>query len=218
LSHDPPPGQLRLAQILTMLMVPLAAIASALGLGLPDLYRETAWTVPQVRGQDFVTLVVVPALFAAPSKARRGSARGAIWIGLLGYLFYTYTGAAFAYRFNELFLLYVVLFSLSIFALVAIRNWDQRGQDPTKVRHRRASICYSRILDGVCSHAHRPLAGTDTSFPDHGRRARAHLASRCTHELCSMSLTSVSSCRWRSLPLFGSTKTDRGGSCWRVAS
>jgi hypothetical protein len=113
---------LRVAQILTGLIVLLAALASGVGLRMPGLYRDTAWTVPQVRGQDLVTcVVVVPALVMTVIAVRRGSVRGTmVWIGLLGYVFYTYTGAAFAYRFNELFLVYVALFSLSVFALVAV--------------------------------------------------------------------------------------------------
>jgi len=52
--------------------------------------------------------------------ARRGSPRATlIWQGLLGYLAYTYTGAAFAYGFNVLFLVYVALFSTTIAALIA---------------------------------------------------------------------------------------------------
>jgi hypothetical protein len=33
-----------------------------------------------------------------------------MWLGLLGYLAYTYAGAAFAYGFNALFPVYVALF------------------------------------------------------------------------------------------------------------
>jgi hypothetical protein len=105
---------------LTTLMIPLAALASAAGLFLPGLYRETDWVVPQNRGQDLITLLLVPILGASLLAARRGSVRATmIWLGLLGYLFYTYTGASFAYTFNRLFPVYVALFSLSIFALVA---------------------------------------------------------------------------------------------------
>ena len=111
---------LRTAQRLSVAILLLAAVASLGGLVIPGLYRETAWSLPQVRGQDLVTLLALPALAFALVGVRRGSARAAMaWIGLLGYVFYTYTGASFAYYFNEFFLIYVALFSLSIFALIA---------------------------------------------------------------------------------------------------
>ncbi len=113
-------SNLRIAGALTVLIILLAAPAALGGLLLPGLYRETEWVVPQVRGQDLVTLLALPFLAAAMRGAQRGSARATMmWIGLLGYIFYTYTGASFSYHFNYFFLLYVALFSLSVFALIA---------------------------------------------------------------------------------------------------
>jgi hypothetical protein len=113
------PG-LRIAWWLSTLIIPLAGIAAAGGLWIPDLYRNPAAIIPALQGQDLVTLLVLPLLALALLKAVRGSSRGTIvWLGLLGYLCYTYTGAAFAYYFNRFTLLYIALFSLSIFALVA---------------------------------------------------------------------------------------------------
>lgn len=114
-------GPLRVAFVLSWIVLMLAAIAAALGLLVPEVYRaETAWVVPQNRGQDAVTLVALMVIAVALRAAQRGSARGTlIWVGLLGYLAYTYTGAAFSYRFNELFLVYVALFSCIGAALIA---------------------------------------------------------------------------------------------------
>jgi hypothetical protein len=98
----------------------LAVLASALGLFMPSIYRETAWVLPQNRGQDLVTLLAVAVLLPVLPHARRGSPRATlIAFGLLGYLAYTYTGAAFAYGFNALFLVYVALFALCGAALIA---------------------------------------------------------------------------------------------------
>jgi hypothetical protein len=109
------------AYTLTLVITVLAAVAAAGGLLWDGLYRaETPWTSPQMRGQDLVTLLSLPFLVWTGNAARRGSARGALaWIGLLGYIFYTYAGAAFAYRFNEFVLIYIALFSLTVFALAA---------------------------------------------------------------------------------------------------
>jgi hypothetical protein len=106
---------------LTALIVPLAGIAAGVGLLIPHVYRDAEGVVPAIRGQDLLTLVTVPLLAAALRGAQRGSARASIiWLGLLGYLLYTYAGAAFAYALNELFLVYVALFALCLFTVVGV--------------------------------------------------------------------------------------------------
>jgi hypothetical protein len=108
------PARLRAAELASTMMVALAGSASAAGLFVPGLYSEVALE-PAMRGQDLVTLACLPVLLAAMRDAARGSPRAAvIWLGLAGYVLYTYVGAAFAYRFNELFLVYVAIFSLSL--------------------------------------------------------------------------------------------------------
>jgi hypothetical protein len=110
----------RLGERLSLAVVVLAAIASLAGLLVPGLYREGALRAA-MRGQDLVTLAALPVLAAALPGLRRGSANATtLALGLLGYLAYTYTGAAFAYRFNPLFLVYVALFSLSVTAVGAL--------------------------------------------------------------------------------------------------
>lgn len=110
---------LRVAWWLTAAMLPLIALAAIAGLVAADVYaRNPAKLIPALRGQDLVTLLALPVLGLALYRARRGSVRAMlIWIGLLGYMFYTYAGAAVGYAFAELTLLYVVLFSFSVFAL-----------------------------------------------------------------------------------------------------
>jgi hypothetical protein len=105
---------------LTFLLVPLSIAAAGGGVWVEGLYRDPAAVVPAMRGQDIVTLAASVLLLPAMRAAKNGSARGLLaWIGLLGYMVYAFTGAAFAYGFNELFLLYIALFAISIAALVA---------------------------------------------------------------------------------------------------
>ena len=112
--------RLRVAFVLSWLVTALAALAAAVGLLLPGVYRETAWVVPQNRGQDLVTLLALVVMVPVLRAAQRGSPRATlVWLGLLGYLAYTYTGAAFAYGFNRLFLVYVALFGGTGAALIA---------------------------------------------------------------------------------------------------
>lgn len=119
----------RVAYTLTALIVVLAAVAAAGGLFIRGLYREPAEFVPVLQGQDLVTLIASPVLAVSLLAAVRGSARARIvWIGLLGYMLYTYIGASLGYRFNQFFLLYVALFSLTIFTLVtAVSCTDVAG-------------------------------------------------------------------------------------------
>jgi hypothetical protein len=112
--------RLVIAHRLTVAVFVLASLAAGVGLFLPDVYRETDWVIPQNRGQDLVTLLALAVLLPSVKASRRGSPRGTlIWLGLLGYLAYTYTGAAFAYGFNKLFPIYVALFALAGAALIA---------------------------------------------------------------------------------------------------
>jgi hypothetical protein len=85
------------------------------------LYRyDTVTVAAQAIAQDLVTLVLgIPLLIVAMVLAARGSLRGKVLLtGTLGYFLYTYTSIAMMTAYNELFLLYVVLFSLSLFAFV----------------------------------------------------------------------------------------------------
>jgi hypothetical protein len=75
--------------------------------------------VVQAQAQDAVTLFIgVPVLVIALLAANRGSLRGRLLqTGVLGYFLYTYAAGAFGIWFNPLFLVYVALFGLSIFAV-----------------------------------------------------------------------------------------------------
>lgn len=110
----------RIATLLTLLVLVLVPVATGVGLLVPGFYRDAAWMVPQARGQDFVTLVVAePLLLGAMFAARRGHLGGRlVWMGVLGYMLYTYAMYSYTAYFNALFLVYVALFSASLFALV----------------------------------------------------------------------------------------------------
>jgi hypothetical protein len=108
----------KLAVALTPGLAVLAGVASAYGLLDPTLYAGSALG-DAMRGQDLLTLLTLPVLLATLPAVRRESAPATVvWLGLLGYLLYTYIGAAFAYPFNRLFLVCVAAFSLALGALV----------------------------------------------------------------------------------------------------
>jgi hypothetical protein len=106
---------------LATLLVPLMGFAALLGVAWTGLYRDPDVLVPQLVGQDWVTLVLAtPVLALALGRARRGSRLA--WIvalGVVGYAAYGYALYAFATRHNELFLVYVAILGASVWALVA---------------------------------------------------------------------------------------------------
>ena len=74
----------------------------------------------QARAQDIVTLFIgIPLLITGTYLNRKKSLRGQLLLtGALGYFLYTYTSLVFLAAFNNFFLLYVALFSMSLFAFV----------------------------------------------------------------------------------------------------
>lgn len=122
--------RLDMAELLSALIIPLTALAAVAGLVAPQIYgRNPVGLIPVLRGQDLVTLLALPALVAALRAAGRGSARGTlVWIGLLGYLWYTYAGAALGYAFGPFTLVYAALFGLLSFALVAALSGVNAGE------------------------------------------------------------------------------------------
>jgi multisubunit Na+/H+ antiporter MnhC subunit len=117
-----PTSTARTATVLTFVVVAAATIASIGGLAVHGLYTDdTTWATGALRGGDLATLVlVVPGLIATTLLARRGSVRARlVWGGLLGYGVYNFAFYVFGAAFNDLFLVHVVAFSASIFAVIA---------------------------------------------------------------------------------------------------
>lgn len=107
----------RLYVVASVTSLVVAAVASGVGLLVPGFYRDAAVLLPQLRGQDLLTLVVAcPALAVSLYAAVHGSLRGYVaWMGVTGYLLYTYTTYAFMTAFNTLYLAYVALFALTFY-------------------------------------------------------------------------------------------------------
>jgi hypothetical protein len=92
------------------------------------LYRfDTVSSAAQEKGSDLVTLVVgLPLLAVSTWLARRRSLRGRLLqTGTLGFFLYTYMSMAFNTAYNPLFLVYVPLFSLSLFTFIlSLMSYD----------------------------------------------------------------------------------------------
>lgn len=128
--------------ILSILIAVLAAVATATGLFFTDggqafefatvhgqmvriygdgLYQfDSASTVAQAKAQDVLTLfIALPLFLAGIYLTWKKSFRGRLLLtGLLGYFLYTYGSMSFASAYNPFFLIYVTLFSLSLFAFI----------------------------------------------------------------------------------------------------
>jgi hypothetical protein len=74
------------------------------------------------RGTDAVTLLLgIPLLVIAVLRYRRGSLRGGLLLlGVLPWFLYVYTTAALGISYNNLFLVYVALFSASLYAFIML--------------------------------------------------------------------------------------------------
>jgi len=95
------------------------------------LYQfDTVASSSQAVGQDIVTLVIgIPLLITAIALYRQGTLRGQLLLtGAFGYFLYTYGAMCFLTAFNPLYLVYVALFSLSLFGFIlAMKNLDVDG-------------------------------------------------------------------------------------------
>lgn len=87
------------------------------------LYRyDTVSFAAQAIAQDVVTLSIgIPLLVVAFVRFKKGSLRGQLLLtGTLGYFLYTYASYAFGMAYNFLFLAYVALFAMSLFAFILV--------------------------------------------------------------------------------------------------
>ena len=99
----------------------LALIATLSGLFWKGLYKhDTISVAAQAIGQDLVTLLIcIPVLLGSLYLIRRNSLKGKlIWMGTIFYFIYSYTAMSFMTPYNQLFLIYVAIFSISLYTLL----------------------------------------------------------------------------------------------------
>jgi hypothetical protein len=114
----------RAAPVWLRFSVPIAILAmtgSAVGVLIESVYsKETDNWASQAIATDIVNVAVAyPALLLLAFFASRGSVRAYLaWTGILAYSAYTYSIYAFSIHFGPLFLVYVAVLGLSVYALV----------------------------------------------------------------------------------------------------
>ncbi len=111
----------KIVHINSIFIAILAGIATLSGLFWKGLYKhETISMAAQAMGQDLITLVIcIPILLGSLYLIQKNSLRGnLIWMGTIFYFLYSYASMSFLATYNQLFLVYVALFSLSLYTFV----------------------------------------------------------------------------------------------------
>ncbi|MFN2424549.1 MAG: hypothetical protein ABR572_12330 [Cryomorphaceae bacterium] len=108
------------AFILSVIILLLMAVASSGGLFIDGLYQDNYLVTSGWYGNDLATLLLaVPVMAVSLILSKRGSRQAQlVGLGMLFYSLYNYAFYLFGAAFNSLFLVYVSIFTLSIFALI----------------------------------------------------------------------------------------------------
>jgi hypothetical protein len=132
-----------------VLVLTLLPIATLIGLLVPGFYRDTAWMIPQARGQDLMTFVIIEPLLMVALLAYRKRPIMAVlaWMGALSYVLYTYAMYSYTAYFNARFLVYVALFSASLFALIDLLA----HLDPEQVHASLRPTLPTRVIAVFCA-------------------------------------------------------------------
>jgi hypothetical protein len=99
----------------------LAVMGSILALSVAGIYaRLTPVFLPQALAQDIANLAIAsPAWLILAALALRGSLRAyLLWLGVLAFTIYNYVIYTFSVPFGPLFLLWVAVLGLSLYALI----------------------------------------------------------------------------------------------------
>jgi hypothetical protein len=121
--------RLRTARGLSALLVVVATWAATAGLWGHGTYRDPEPVAVMYRGYDAVVLgLVVPLLVLVLLPAVRESVAGQLtWLGILVYGTYHYANVVFGTALNDIFLVQVTAFSLSVYALaLGLTGVDRR--------------------------------------------------------------------------------------------
>jgi hypothetical protein len=109
----------------------LAAAGSVIGLAVAPIYADlTPAFLPQALAQDIANLLIAaPALLILATLGLRGSLRAyLLWLGVLTFTVYNYVIYTFSIPFGPLFLLWVAVLGMCIYALIGgVTAVDQRA-------------------------------------------------------------------------------------------
>ncbi len=127
----------------------LAIVGSVIGLAVDRIYADlTPAFLPQALAQDIVNLALVsPAWLILATLALRGSLRAyLLWLGVLTFTAYNYVIYAFSIPFGPLFLPWVAVLGLTIYALIGGVEALDCGAVKTCFNSRRAVTVVAWLL------------------------------------------------------------------------
>jgi hypothetical protein len=127
---QPASRSLHAARVLSAILVGLLATASGAGLLVDYLYQDPVPVAAMFRGYDLIALIIIAPLLAVTllPALRRSVRAQLLWTGGLAYAVYHSAMYVFGAKFNDIFLVHVAVFSLSVFAFgLAIANLDVPG-------------------------------------------------------------------------------------------
>src|SRR6266508_6845687 len=115
---------------LSIIAALLAVAGNIIALSVPGIYASlTPVFFPQAIAQDIASLVLVsPVWLILATFALRGSLRAyLVWLGVLTFTIYNYFIYTFSVPFGSLFLLWVAVLGLSLYALIGgLTTADQK--------------------------------------------------------------------------------------------
>jgi hypothetical protein len=141
-------GSRQIEEYLTALIAILGLVAAAVGVFVPDFYQGVVDPrfATGIITADIISLICVPILIACIVFVRRGSQIARlIWVSLLIYLGYTYALYSFDRMYTVLYPLYMILFSLNCFVVVALLtrlNVNQLAAYAEDMRLRRVTAIF----------------------------------------------------------------------------
>ncbi|MET4591413.1 hypothetical protein [Arthrobacter sp. 754] len=115
-------NNLRLHSVLWAVTGLLALVAAVTGVAVPGIYAGVVSSelVPGAFSQDLISIVASVGLISVALAGGREQAKGQIIaLGLLGYLFYAFGIYVIERTYNGFYLVYLAIFSLSFWALIA---------------------------------------------------------------------------------------------------
>ena len=132
----------------------LAATGSVIALVVPSIYASLSATfLPQAIAQDIANLAVAsPALLVLAALALLGSLRAyLLWLGVLSFTIYSYVIYTFSIPFGPLFLLWVAVLGLSVYALFGGVSFTDHTAVARSFRSRRAikAVAWFLIITGI---------------------------------------------------------------------
>jgi hypothetical protein len=105
-----------------LIVLLIASSLCGLLLGGRGFYAADPTTLPQLYGQDIISLAIgLPILLTSMHLVQKGATKGyLLWMGMLFYFAYSYYFYVVGVKFNAMFLGYIAIVALSLYSLITL--------------------------------------------------------------------------------------------------